>query len=139
MISLNQMPTAEDTESVRDLIRLLSDPAAAAARIAEYLTAANELRAASAKLQSTQKGFAVAESAHLEALAKTTADQEAALKKERRRFDQERLQVENGLAAREKRVAELEAAAIAAAAANEATRAELERRLAHLKAATAAA
>ena len=137
MISLNNIAQPQDVQTLADLVALMAEPKKSAALIADFQKESARFREAVEAMAATQRGFTAAEAEHQQALAKATADHEAALKKARQRFDQERLQVENGLAAREKRVADLETKAAEAAAANEATRGELERRLAHLKAAAA--
>ena len=141
MVGLMISNDAAEPANVRllaDLVALLADGKKASARIADYQAAANELRAESERLQATQKGFAPAEAEHRETLAKASAEHEKAIAKAQQKFDQERLKAENGLAAREKRVADLETKAAEAAAETDKLRADLQRRLEHLKAASAA-
>jgi hypothetical protein len=100
--------------------------------------ASAELRTAHERLLLTQQGFNEAEKQHAAKLAAATAGQEGALAQERKKLDEERLQQENALAAREKRVSAAERKLAAAVEANEALKADLDRRLSLLRSLSAA-
>jgi hypothetical protein len=120
------------------LIELMADPSATKEKVAEYDRATGELRAAHVQLLASQTELAAAEAASLDKLAAARTEHDAALAKAQQEFDARRLQHENALAAREARLAQREAKAVADAEANEALRADLERRLSLLRSVSAA-
>ncbi len=138
MISLNAVTPPENVQFLADFIRLMADPVAAERRIADYRQAAMELRAANEQLRERQSAFGREEAVHRASLAALADAHEKNIALAQRQFDQSRLQIENALAAREKRVAEMEEQAKRDAAENLRIRQDVEHRLSLLKAASAA-
>ncbi len=129
MISLNAVTPPENIAFVANFIRLLADPAAAKKRIAEYRAAASELRAANEQLRERQSAFVREQAVHNASLAAATDAHKKNIALAQKQFDQSRLQTENALAAREKRLADAEAQAARDAAENLKMRQDLEHRL----------
>jgi hypothetical protein len=128
----------ENLAALRDLISLLSDPKTAAARIAEFAAAADELRKQTADARTAQAELANAETAHAQALEKTAAEAAAKLAHAQATFDRQCTQRENALAAREQRTKGMESKLAAELADAAAVKADLSRRLTLLQQAGAA-
>ncbi len=139
MISLNAMAPPTVEAAVFDLIHLLRDAQAAAARIREYREAAAELRNMVEQMRKTQAGFDRAEAQFKSDMQAERASCDLALRDARQKFDAERITQENALQARAARLTELEAKVAADAAENTRIRQSLEHRLSLLKQAASAA
>ena len=115
----------------------VSNPEAAKARVAELSKAIAELREAVESSKTERASSDVAKAEHQKALDKATAEHAAKLSKDRSEFDAECARRKSELDSRADQLSQLQAKAQADADVAEAIRVDLEKRLAHLKAAAA--
>jgi hypothetical protein len=137
MIGLNNISAPQDVATLADLVELLAHPERAAAVIAEFQAAANDLRAQREQMQAMQKEFGAEQTAHTAQLKTERAAHDAALTQAQSTFDQNCLSREVSLSAREKRLSEAETKLAADQAALLDGRQALARRLQLLQQATA--
>ena len=122
--------------TLSDLITLLADPAAAKERVAEMQKASAEFREAIEASKAERAAFALAETAHQEALDKSATEHAAMLAANQTDFDTACAKTKSELDSRADELAQLQAKAREDAEAAAAIRADLETRIAHIKAAT---
>jgi hypothetical protein len=123
--------------TLQDLVSLLADPAAAKQRITEMQTATAALQQAADEQKTQMAAFAVAEAAHQEAIDKATTEASEKIAADQAAFDAACTARKSELNARDAELTQLQARVQADAEAAEVLRADLETRLAHIKAATA--
>jgi len=124
-------------QTLSDLVSLLADPAAAKQRVADMQAATTALRQAIDEQKTQTAAFAVAQAEYQETLDRATAEQAERLAAAQSEFDTECARRKSELDSRADQLSQLQARAQADAEAAETMRADLEKRLAHIKAATA--
>jgi hypothetical protein len=134
-------PVAEPHElkGLLNLIELVSDPGAARKRVAALVEPTNSLRAAHAEARGAHDALAVAKTEHDAALAKARTEHDAALADSRAAHDAMVASRSADLTAREVAVAARENKVKADETAQATAKADLDRRLEHLKKAASAA
>jgi chromosome segregation ATPase len=124
-------------ETLQNLVSLLANPDATKQRITEMQTATATLQQAIDEQKTQMAAFAVAEASHQEAINAATDEHAAKLAADQAAFNSECARRKSELDARDAELSQLQARAQADAEAAEVLRADLEARLAHIKAAAA--
>jgi hypothetical protein len=140
MITMNPPLPADlppTLQTLQDLVKLLADPAATSQRLAELQTATAAMQQAADEHKTQIAAFAVAEAAHQDAIDKAATEASEKIAADRTAFDAECAGRKAGLDQREAQIALLQRDTEMQNGAAAAARADLETRLAHIKAATA--
>jgi hypothetical protein len=137
MITLNPpIPEVPATlETFSNLLALLNDPAASAARLSELKTASAGLQKSATDQRAAAAAFSVAASDHKALIEKREAESADRLAADRSAFDTECSRRSAELSAREANVKELQATAADDAKAAASARANFEKKLAIIKSA----
>lgn len=140
MMSLMTPPLPADVpatlQTLSDLVSLLADPAAAKQRVADMATATASYQQAADDHKNQIAAFAVAEADHQQALDKATAEAADKVLADQAAFNADYATRKAELDQREAQLIEQEAQAQKDADAAASDRADLDRRLSLLKAAT---
>ena len=123
-------------QTLSDMLSVLSDPSASKERVAEMQAATASLQRAVADQKTQMAAFIVAEAEHNSALDKKSADVAAKLAEMQVGFDTDCRRRSNELDDRDAKLTQLQTKAQVDADAAAAARADFERRLSLIKAAT---
>lgn len=128
-------PPQSPHDALLSLLALIADPEAAKARLAQLIAAADEARALSAKAKDAPEQIKNLLRDYEAERERASLDHERKLMKSSKAFDEKCETRLRDIQAKEARAAEMEATAKANVEATAGLREDLERRLAHIKAA----